>query len=71
MTYEEMTIDQLKAAVKKLDEAIKKHREYAAWGNVEAKQRVRELRFYKKHVQNLIKEKKEVHDVAEEYGVEL
>ena len=43
MEYEELTINQLKAAVKKLDEAIKKYREYAAKGNAEAKQKVKKF----------------------------
>ena len=70
MEYEELTINQLKAAVKKLDEAIKKHREYAAKGNVEAKQKVKKYMYYKEHVLNLIKEKEEEenHDPAEEYA---
>ena len=70
MEYEELTINQLKAAVKKLDEAIKKYREYAAKGNAEAKQKVKKFMHYKKHVLNLIKEKEEEenHDPAEEYA---
>ena len=70
MEYEELTINQLKAAVKKLDEAIKKHREYAAKGNVESKQKVKKFMHYKEHVLNLIKEKEEEenHDPAEEYA---
>ena len=70
MEYEELTINQLKGAVKKLDEAIKKHREYAAKGNVEAKQKVKKYMHYKEYVLNLIKEKEEEenHDPAEEYA---
>lgn len=70
MEYEELTINQLKAAVKKLDEAIKKYREYAAKGNVEAKQKVKKFMHYKEHVLNLIKDKEEEenHDPAEEYA---
>ena len=70
MEYEELTINQLKAAVLKLDEAIKKYREYAAKGNVEAKQKVKKYMHYKEHVLNLINEKEEEenHDPAEEYA---
>lgn len=70
MEYEELTINQLKAAVLKLDEAIKKYREYAAKGNVEAKQKVKKFMHYKEYVLNLIKEKEEEenHDPAEEYA---
>ena len=63
MEYEEMTINQLKAAVKK-------YREYAAKGNAEAKQKVKKFMHYREHVLNLIKEKEEEenHDPAEEYA---
>lgn len=39
---------EVKERIDTIDKAIKKHRVLAAWGNVESKQRLRELRQSKK-----------------------
>jgi hypothetical protein len=40
----------IKERIDKIDKAIKKHKALAAWGNVESKQRLRELRQSKKDI---------------------
>ena len=40
----------IKERLYKIDTAIKKHRVLAAWGNVESKQRLKELRQSKKDI---------------------
>ena len=41
-----------KERLAKINAAIKKHRALAAWGNVESKQRLKELRAYKRELLN-------------------
>ena len=43
-------IAEIKERIDKIDKAIKKHKVLAAWGNVESKQRLRELRQSKKDI---------------------
>ena len=46
----EAQIKQLKLQVKTISAAIKKHRGFAMWGNVESKQRIKELQETKKEI---------------------
>ena len=57
MTYEEMNKEQLQDCLEKLKVAIKKHRDLAYWGNVDSKERLRDLRWSKKRVEELLKKK--------------
>jgi len=44
--------ENIKERLEALDKAIKKHRVLAAWGNVESKERLRELRRNKRELLN-------------------
>ena len=43
-------IAEIKERIDNIDKAIKKHKVLAAWGNVESKQRLKELRQMKKDI---------------------
>lgn len=55
-----MREQEIKNTLRTIDEAISKHRELAAWGNVESKERLRFLRSRKRELKqelSMIKEK--------------
>ena len=51
---------ELIATLERINDAIKKHRYLAGWGNVESKQRLRELRVRKKEILNELKNLQEI-----------
>ena len=56
---EERTLEELIETKKAQEAAIKKHKELAAWGNVESKYRLQELRANKKKTEEYINKLKE------------
>ena len=47
----------IKSQIAKIDQAIKKHKGLAQWGNVESKERLKELREQKKELIRELKQK--------------
>ena len=56
---EERTLEELLETKKMQEIGIIKHRELAAWGNVESKRRLREIRAAKKRTEECIKKLQE------------
>ena len=54
-TYQEMSKEELKETLTKLNKAIRKHIDLAKWGNVESKARLKTLRADRKEVESLLK----------------
>jgi hypothetical protein len=49
--------EEIKASIRMIDNAIRKHKPLAAWGNVESKERLRELRQRKRTLLNQLNNK--------------
>ena len=45
----------IKEDIIRIDKAIRKHKYLAAWGNVESKQRIKELRERKRELNDMLK----------------
>lgn len=46
---------EIMCSLNKISDAIKKHRELSAWGNVESKERLKQLRARKRELTNELK----------------
>lgn len=50
-----MDNEKIKESIAKIDAAIRKHKILASWGNVESKQRIKELRARKRELKIFLK----------------